>query len=898
MRSRRSVRTLALLAGLSLPCATWAQGVPAGDAAAKDAGDSKKESLAAKRTDHLARTIARLATFNLRTISNPTSDDQRVASILLSMACDLVPEDEDMLRRRIEAAYNAGDEAGVLDLSRKLLKMDPNDTVTQLRLISASIGRQNQTVESRLDAYKRFIDEKRLDDSVRSRLALDAALLMREQGNEQGFKDNLEKALKLDPTNKEAAYTLVVYLDDRTTNPVNRLDLYGYLLMADPIDPKTHLAIANLLACNGAFKAAKRFHDNATLILSKSGESFPQAGIEQVVLLWQTDGPAAAVASLTQALNQNRKNAIDEIQRRKDRKLPLDDAKKPEDVRLPDDFMELMLYAALAADDKVAVASTSKAIMDSLTGSIDALQDPLRRGQIDEAKANDVVQTATLAMHTIRVVANLDLKDTIKSLETDAALEKKAPHEVDIMRSWVQLRQAKYDEAIEGFRPYVNENPMAAFGSAYAQELAGRKSEAIAAYTALAQKRPLDPLSAWARTRSRALGDTQEPAIARELESKASAIPSDYDRMPQSPRDFLMVRAELSEEGPESTDRLWVTITIQNLSRFTLSYGPNRAIDSEFLLAPSIENRSDALEKLVRPEVADLARRLRLAPREKVQYKVWADPGQTGWVIEGLANRSVRLRWLAIQDFVTESGGGYHPGVFALSSETGATVRKPPAECSFDAAALKARLLEDSPDTLPRIAVAIRSLVLRPLLIAPKAAAPDATAAGALKIGDAEGPKNEVETTPEMLKPLADAISARYPQLDALTRAHLVAILPSARLAPGMEAFDTLVKSETDPLVLSLVLVTRVTSPDDPILAAAEQHSDERVRALAAALRPGLSREEVTAARLTPEDVRKMRDIDPRMTPMMSDAAAKATKPLKMQGAAGQSEKPAPDVNK
>ncbi|MFA6046945.1 MAG: hypothetical protein WC718_18325, partial [Phycisphaerales bacterium] len=144
------------------------------------------------------REVARLAILDLRSLNSPGPGDFAIAAGLLSIAQDLAPNDADIVRRRAEAAYNAGDNAVVDECTKRIVELDPADTVAQLRYITSRIGAY-QTAEDRLAAYDALVGPKgaALDESIRSRLALDAALLARERGDTAGFIDRLKKAISL-----------------------------------------------------------------------------------------------------------------------------------------------------------------------------------------------------------------------------------------------------------------------------------------------------------------------------------------------------------------------------------------------------------------------------------------------------------------------------------------------------------------------------------------------------------------------------------------------------------------------------------------------------------------------------------------------------------------------------
>src|SRR5690606_26138102 len=153
-----------------------------------------------------AREVARIAQLDLRRTPTPTAADFAIAADVLRIAHALAPDDEQILRLLIEAVgQGGGAPEEVTSLSRTLLALNSKDTVTQLRVISDAISRL-QSVDARLAAYDNYLGPRgrSLDASVRSRLALDAALLLRERGDIEGFAERLSLAAELDSTNKDA----------------------------------------------------------------------------------------------------------------------------------------------------------------------------------------------------------------------------------------------------------------------------------------------------------------------------------------------------------------------------------------------------------------------------------------------------------------------------------------------------------------------------------------------------------------------------------------------------------------------------------------------------------------------------------------------------------------------
>ena len=286
-----------------------------------------------------ARSITRLALLDLRATSRPTEDDYRIASHLLGIAHDINPDDAEIMRRYLEAAYACGDDDKVLELTRNLLNLDPKDTVAQLRLITSSIARNSQNAEDRIKVYERFLDPdgpgKAIDPSVLSRLALDEALLLRERGDDAGFIRKLTQATQLDSTHKEAAQlAATVYAERRPDDRVGCLRMMENVLMADPVDGNLHLSIARELIAGGAYKAAERFMENAGRIFVAAGLSPDRLQIEQYVLRWRSHGAADVVGQLNHELAVARDGAEKALRQLEEKGLPIEKAAKPADVRL------------------------------------------------------------------------------------------------------------------------------------------------------------------------------------------------------------------------------------------------------------------------------------------------------------------------------------------------------------------------------------------------------------------------------------------------------------------------------------------------------------------------------------------------------------------------------------
>jgi len=797
--------------------------------------------------EYLARSITRAALMDLRFTADPRPEDYRIASILMGLAHDLLPKDQEILRRQIEAATGAGDSEAVLASTRALLRLDGTDTVAQLRLITASILQNTQNADDRLAMYEAYLtgpSSGSFDPSIRSRLALDAALLLRDAGDIKGFLQKLTLATQLDATHKEAhALAAAFFAEQRPDDAVGRLQLLEHLLMADPMDPNVHLSIARELAGGRAFIAAQRFHKNATVILGVSGGPIERAAAESLVLRWHVDGPGAVAAQLNKDLAVGRDGLAREIRRVEALGQPTDSLKKPEDLRLTVPIQSLYAMAVQATGDAAATAAAMSETVNQFAGMMTTVDKAVNLGKMGAEEANKIRLDLALQIQTLRLWTNVQAEEAKKDIEANPILREAYPDAVAVLDGWVQIRTGDPRAGIQMLSRFGPQNMLALLGTAVAHEALGETQEAVALYDRVVRLDSMELTGAWARSRLLALGFKEDKTVADQLEKVVKGIPDSIGAtMVEQPRRFVELTVSLTDNNPEGLDRTPLRIKLRNLSQFPMSLGADRALNSRMLISPRMDNFQLGQLPLMRPEVVDLDRRLRLMPFETIEAEVWPDSGQSGWLMEALANRSVRVRWRIVQGFVLDSQGVVRPGPMCLSTETDAVIRSPLPEAQLTPDELAKRVAGDPTDVMLRLAASARSLVLQPLMVpalggVPAVAPQPPGAAPADPAGD------------QALKPVADAFAARYSTLTPTTRAMLAVILPHERLCPPMAVFDKAVAADADPVVLCVALALRVADPADPIMTKARESDDPRVKELAELVTQRLARNEKTYAR-------------------------------------------------
>lgn len=780
--------------------------------------------------EYAARSVVRVALMDLRCRPSPTPDDYLVTGSLLATASVFLPEDAELLRTRIAAAWSAGDADAVEALTAQLLRLDPGDTVAQLRLASSRIARL-QTVEERLAAYGRLLGPSgaAIDPSVRSRLALDAALLLRESGDKSGFAERLAQATQLDVTNKEAAALAWSYFGPLMESRPDRIELLLNLLMADPIDPNVYHQLALELSLAGAFEQAQRFHAVALGLYERDGSPAHERIItEDAVIQWQVDGPEAVVAALNRQLAVMRQDASNLIQQYEQARMPTDTLTQPETIVLAPAYNQIRLVAAMMVEDRptieAALLDTSKLLQQTLAVSqqTSQLSTPEERARkIAESWGDIAQQLCTIAWAGYQSEALDEVtKSAVETFGADAPI-------TTMLRGWRELRLGDPAEAIGLFRTTTVDTLLNKVGLGLALEATGETDAAVGVYGDLARDYPMSLSGVWARDRHRAMTGLDPVATPERTAAAALAdgVPAWVDRMVAEPRSYMGLAAEVVQSTIGATGPAELRLRLSNFAPIPLAVGGDRPLNSRLLLSPRLQIGTDTEFVMADPEVVETNSRLRLRPGEFIDVVVHPDAGRAGWYSEVGAIETVRQRWRVMQGYRLDGRGSPLPGTLCLETDTPSVVRTPLALGRTPAVELADALEAADGRELPAVLGAVRARALRL-------------------------PGVEYSLTGDDIVRLAGIAADRYPSLSTESRAMMLAVLPNAMVAPGMEAFDAAALAERDPLLVPVALVTRVSDPDDAALAGLLDSEDDGLGAFARALRERLSSPELAFSRL------------------------------------------------
>lgn len=792
---RRILSSLPLLAisiGFS-PCA--AQVEPAGIPS-----EAAPAPVSAEHPGIAARLVARVALADLKLAQAPAERDFRIAADLLEFAHQLDPADADILRLLIQAWTSAGDADRVDELNRKLLALDPRDTVTQLSVVSARINRL-QNVDDRLAAYERFLgpEGRSLDASIRSRLAMDAALLKRERGDDAGFASTLATACQLDPTNKDAATLALAYFAERVSDEVGRFELLTNVLKADPFDPEVHAAIAKELATFGAVRAADRFYNSlAQLRVARGEQMTPQESAEAIVSDWDTNGAEEMIRRLTDNVEGQRAELRSRRQRMIEAGEVLTRIADPAEVRLSIPFERTRVVAAAALGDPELIGYAIEEATESIRRTLDALnaQDPLAEQRLSQEEKDSMARSLRMERVWLRLWSGrtTDLAAAeFEELKADAGVD---PLVIRRMAACLKLRQGQLEDAERELKELAAEDVLAAVALGILAEIRGQTGPAAELYTALSRRLAGSIAGAFCRTRVIQLtGKPPAPSdTARELQRLADAIPRTLESMIADPRRFMDVRVEVIGTETRLLDKILIKFTIENTSRFPLAMGPEKPLNTRFMLAPIIDIGVERMGLPSLQEVVWLNRRLRMMPGERFEATVWADSGVLGSILQRIGGSSARVRWRVLQGFRLNREGFYDPGPLCLTSETATIARPVVLRNGAEMSSLIGWIEKGTPREM---AESILALIERLSTQKP----------------------GESTITQEDVVAAIQAMVNRYRSADLAEKAILLALCPSAMQLPPATSLDAAAIQDPDDGLVKFILGTRVPVPTSPALA-------------------------------------------------------------------------------
>ncbi len=817
-RANAQVRWIPALILAILLSAGTLTAIPQSHAQQSESSASEDARLRNATADRLARS----AILTLRTTRPSMPVDYQLCAEQLRVALMLDPNNPFMLRAMREALYHAGDMEGFNEATRQLSALEPEDTVLQLAVISARIT-SIQNADERLAAFARLLGPAgdSLDDSVRSRLAFDAAILAQEQGSTENFVRWLTLATQLDSTNKQAAARAADYFLAGMTDPRGRVEILANVLLADPLDPSAHLNLAREFLDHGATHAGERFLTHAMTLWQQEGYRTDEGTLlSKYALEWLHTGGPKVLEGLDE-LEILRRYIIDQ------QRLAAEEA--------GDDPALIEVYKPNPVSERVRLTIASAEGMDELAESamlkietsireiiLDMRESLSDEDPPDEEFVNRNVIDLMIESLYLRLWSGVQIEKadaTIDQLVKMQSIRALKPEAIERFRGWIAAHNGEFEKAERLLAPTADEEPFAMLGLGVASEQIDDRRGAIKAYAQVALQEPGTLMGVWARRRLEILlgqSLTTTP-VSQELEALAESLPDTLDNMIEGPGSYLVFNSEIVSPSIDRLGRILVRLSVRNVSTIPVAVGERAAVRTSALLIPRLVVTGMRVAGSAEPEVVSLDRRLRLKPKEAMTVEVWADIGQTGGLLDIDCEVPVTLRWRTILGFDIDEQGQYTLGSSSLDHQTDLASRSR-LESLGDNAEDVALMIELAEPGEPLLLTLMQARSLLLLTIGSNA-------------GDAEEVKNDV----------CEVIAERFVSMSPIERAFTLIMMPPAQSIPPAQLVDDAAADDTDRYV-TIMRLRRIQDPEDEQFTLAMQSDDPVVQNLATLLHHRVAR--------------------------------------------------------
>ena len=811
--------------------------------------------------------LTRVTLARLRATPFPTRSDFEIAARTLDVIRSLDPTDTDLLRRSIEAWGATGEFDTEMQRVRELLTLDPADAICQLRVTLDGIERSQDAI-GRLGAYERLLGERgaALDPSVRSRLALDAALLARDNGDDRLYLEYLTLATTLDATNKQAAALYAGNLLQITTDPFERVDILANVILADPLDPSAYENLALELLRYGAFGGALRAFQLSSAINQHLGVQISEDRIFDFALCeWNVYGPDVAIKRLLRVLQDTI------AAQRARRQAIIDDGRDPgpeEPVLLPP-RLQLLRLAIAASEESETSARLREIILDEyLQGNDlilsllnDRLNDRLAEIAAEppdpdaepadpdaEPDAEPVDERLTNIRRRIqeerlqRLWAQLAASDPeelaradefITELEanraaadagTDTAPNQPPPLDAEVLqryRGWLLVQQGE-DAAGEALlEPLVERDHIARWAMGVLKEEQGLSNEAATHFAFLARDQPTTALGTSAFFRLRRLVDKPivRSTIATRLDERIRSLAPWLEAVVGDAANFMASSIRIDPLKASPLDRIVIDLEISNTCRWPLAVGLGSPIPKRMLLSPRVRRGGRDVSTSTRPLVTTLSQRLRLRPAEIVHIEVHPLREDFGRMLDNSAALRVDARWQLLQNFIAQDES-FRSAPMTISSQSDMLTRVPVEEQTSVEALVDRIGKARGADLISDILLAASMIMNR----STKQAQSD--------------PQQEQERTM-----LASAIVARIPEMAEVERT--LTMLRCTEIGMQFDpdqaaALHDAIAEETSPMVLLAALLGLAWTPDDPVFDLAQRAGSPEIARIATLMQESL----------------------------------------------------------
>ncbi len=727
------------------------------------------------------------------------------ARIALDQANALDPTGAQRWWMAAQVSRRLMDPAGEKQALRHYVKLYGSDDVAQLRLIEL-FAADKQTLDERIALCGKFVEgpsARKFSAPLRSRLALQAALMHMEQGRIDEYQRLVALALQLDPANQAAAAeSFRAVADNPKSTTQQKAAALFTLFHANPTDPATHVGIGDTLMEFGLYAQAYEWFTSASMLTRSKGQRTDLPMMHSAVMSMWGSGQVDQAMQLLNAVDRPKPIEGADADAANGQTTPTADPHGPP-------VETLMLKAAI-----ISTAAESEGL-DELYARIEKRLLSRKTEQVGPEELTNLVWA--------RLLFNKATGSVAPVIERIEKIDGPQP----VLRGWLAARNGKLDEARQLLAPLAESDPRAALGLTLGRTLDAADTEGLALLQRVATAAPYDLFGLIAVSKLRAAGVTpQVPADAQQLSRLFAQVPPQLQHIYSQTGQFVQLRLKTDKMRFGPGEPIELLLELRNVSDIPLSLGPDGSINGQVYIMPRAVLGGATQPMNLPGFVVDTHRQIRLAPRRSLYLPIRLDTRDSGvnYLLAANPEDRVQLDLLAILNPVPTRYGSVTPGLLGASAQVRNLARRP---TPISPEAIDAALAQvNSPDAVASMRAVALLVPLVPQL------------------------RDNEELEP-LAQRITDTVNAAFAGLDPIRQAWVLSLVgtpfvndekynPRQTYEP---IFTAAADSDSELVQLALLAFSKfVSEPDDPLLTAAMRGDNPRLKRYAEATRTVLER--------------------------------------------------------
>jgi tetratricopeptide (TPR) repeat protein len=570
---------------------------------------------------------------------------------LYRAAVKLNPNEPRFARSLADVLLEMNDIPGATAALKSYLALNPADQSAQVQYIDLCLASdQMQSLQQRLDYLRHLLQVQGIPDPVKSEVALRAAQLRMQKGQQDEAMKLLDTARQLNPLNLKALRIRYVMTQEKAL-PVDRVTQLLALLQANPADPVVCSRLAEQLAQLGLVDAAMAWYGQANVLYAatnvRADPAFVLGASSELLIAKKADTASMLADRYNQSVPDDADGWFVTLSI-----IKFQLAQYADDAQAKAKNSTTQMLAANALANRIIRIRTLAGDTSATTRPIDSPDMTRLPDLSDDAIWVKIQKYRQLVGPYLASLSDLAWLHLYYRGDTESAapliddLQRLAPpgdETVKRLRAWQKYIAGDSKTALTELKALESQDPLAGLGVVLIElKDPNTKPQAIVHAQKLLNDHPSGVVGAVFWAEFSRLGLKVEPSEASgAVATLVQNVPDTFMQLVQDPRNFYDVQVTPLKPTFGFGEPVLVRVTLQNMSNADLAIGDDCAVHPTLWFDARFRGMMDA--GVFGAAVGRLDQRLVLAPGDVVGTIVRIDQDALQQVFSGDPSRDLLL---------------------------------------------------------------------------------------------------------------------------------------------------------------------------------------------------------------------------------------------------------------